>query len=173
MKNPWSIRMRAAKTVQGQKSRVKSPNLELKTQNLKIPEIHISGAEGLYKKSEIQAVVNKYIKRALNHSRGKADKIVITIEDIKQQPETITALPVVTIENTTSQEGGKIAGYLLRAAGISKIAIDKAFELIKRDSMRGAIFITDEHGRRLEPDTERGVRVSGLGITTPQGNCVQ
>jgi 6-carboxyhexanoate--CoA ligase len=157
--------MRAAKTAKSQKSKVKSPNLELKPQNSKMSEIHISGAEGLYKKSEIQAVVNKYIKRALNHSRGKADKIVITIEDIKQQPETITALPVVTIENTTSQEGGKIAWHLLRAAAISKIAIDKAFELIKKDSMRGAILIAAEHGRRLEPDKERGVRVSRLGIT--------
>ena len=167
MNNLWSIRMRASKTVKSQKSKVKSPNLKLKTLNSKLSEIHISGAEGLYKKSEIQTVVKKYIERALNHSKGKADRIIITIEDIKQKPKTITALPVVTIENTTSQKGNKIAEQLLQTSGISKTAINRAFQLIKKNVMRGAALIKAEKGRRLEPDRQRGIRVSRLGITKP------
>jgi 6-carboxyhexanoate--CoA ligase len=33
--------------------------------------------------------------------------------------------------------------------------------------MRGAALITAEKGRRLEPDRQRGIRVSRLGITKP------
>jgi 6-carboxyhexanoate--CoA ligase len=160
MNNLWSIRMRAAKTVKSQRSKVKSKNSEL-------TEIHISGAEGLYRKSEILEVVQRYIERALNHSRGKADRIIITIEDIKQKPKTITALPVVTIEDTTSHKGNKIAEQLLQTSGISKTAIDRSFQLIKKNGMRGAALITAEKGGRLEPDRQRGIRVSRLGITKP------
>jgi 6-carboxyhexanoate--CoA ligase len=158
MKNLWSIRMRASKTVKSQKSK-------LKTQNSKHTEIHISGAEGLYETSEIQRVVRRYIERALNHSRGQSDRIIITIEDVKQKPQTITALPVVTIENATPKKGEKIVEQLLQASNISKAVIDKAFGLIKKNGMRGAAIITVEKGKRLESDRKRGIRVSRIGIT--------
>jgi 6-carboxyhexanoate--CoA ligase len=158
MKNLWSIRLRASKTVKRQTSNVKN-------QKSKHTEIHISGAEGLYETSEIQRVVRRYIERALNHSRGKADKIIITIEDIKQKPQTITSLPVVTIENATPKKGEKIVEQLLQASNVSKVAIDKAFGLIKKTGMRGAAIITVEKGKRLESDRKRGIRVSRIGIT--------
>jgi len=49
--------------------------------------------------------------------------------------------------------------------GISERAMDTAFALIKKDAMRGAAIIASEEGHRLEPDEERGVRVSRVGIT--------
>ena len=128
-------------------------------------EIHISGAEGLYRKSEIPEIIEQYIERALTHPRGKADKIIITIEDIKQEPKTLSALPVATIKNTRPVEGKKLVRQLLQSSGISKIAIDMAFELIKKGGMRGATIITAEKGKHLEPDRGRGIRVSRLGIT--------
>jgi 6-carboxyhexanoate--CoA ligase len=146
MKNLWSIRMRASKSVGGQN------------------EIHISGAEGLYEVSDIQKVIKKYILRALSHPKGKADKIIITIEDIKQKPKKISALPVATISCHTPVEGENIAIKLLQSLGISKKAIDIAFELIEKGGMRGAAIITAEKGDRLEPDMERGVRASRLGV---------
>ena len=127
-------------------------------------EIHISGAEGIYKASEIQGIVKKYIERALKHPKGKADKIVITIEAVKQRPKTISALPVATVSCNGPSEGREISTALLQSLGISKNAIDIAFELIKKGSMRGAAIITAEKGNRLEPDRERGVRASRLGI---------
>lgn len=157
--------MRAAKTIKSQKSEVKSQNLKYKTKNSKLTEIHISGAEGLYRKSEIKEIVEQYIERAFNHPRGKADRIIIAIEDIKQEPKTISALPVSTIKNTTPREGKKLARQLLQSSEVSERAIDKALELIKRDGMRGAAIITAEKAKRLEPDRKRGIRVSRLGIT--------
>jgi 6-carboxyhexanoate--CoA ligase len=165
MKNLWSIRMRASREGRSEKSRVKSQNSKPKTQNSKHTEIHISGAEGLYETVEIQRVVRRYVERALNHSRGRADKIIITIEDIRQKPQAIIALPVVTVENATPKEGGKIAQQLLQASNVSKAAIDEAFGLIKKTGMRGAAIITAEEGKRREPVRERGIRVSRIGIT--------
>ncbi len=141
MKNLWSIRMRAS-----------------------LSEIHISGAEGLYERSDIQKVIKRYTLRALEHPKGKPDKIVITIEDIKQKPRVISTLPVSTVNSATPDEGKDIATKLLQSLGISKRAIDKASKLIKRDNMRGAAVITAKTGERLEPDRERGVRVSRVGI---------
>jgi 6-carboxyhexanoate--CoA ligase len=154
MKNLWSIRMRASKALSNQRSAVSSKK-----------EIHISGAEGIYKAPEIQGIVKKYIERALKHPKGKADKIVITIEDIKQRPKTISALPVVTVNCNGPSEGREISTALLQSLGISKSAIDIAFKLIRKGSMRGAAIISAEKGNRLEPDRERGVRASRLGIT--------
>ncbi|MEW6215698.1 MAG: 6-carboxyhexanoate--CoA ligase [Nitrospirota bacterium] len=164
MKDLWSIRMRASRNVKCQKSKVKCQNLKLETRNSKLAEVHISGAEGLYEASEIQRVVRKYSLRALNHPKGLPDKIVITIENIKQSPEVISALPVATVNSSTPAEGRNIAIKLLQSLGISSKAIDRAFELIKKGSMRGAAIVTAEKGNRLEPDRGRGVRASRLGI---------
>ncbi|HKZ57583.1 MAG TPA: 6-carboxyhexanoate--CoA ligase [Thermodesulfovibrionales bacterium] len=159
MINLWSIRMRASK-------KFVTPMGRRRRSSLITPkEIHISGAEGLYRESEVVKVVKKYIERALNHPRGKADKILITIEEIREKPKKIPALPLVTIENSSPTEGEKIARKLLQSEGISGMAVDSTFELIKKDSMRGAAIITAEKGKRLEPDRKRGVRVSRLGIS--------
>ncbi len=149
--------MRASQEVKSQKSKIKN-------QKSKPAEIHISGAEGLYEALEIQGIVKRYIERALKHQRGKADKIVITVEDIKQIPKSVSTLPLATVDSSTPAEGENIAIKLLESLEISKGAIDTAFESIKKGSMRGAAIITVEKGNRLEPDNERGVRASRLGI---------
>ncbi|PIQ93498.1 MAG: 6-carboxyhexanoate--CoA ligase [Nitrospirae bacterium CG_4_10_14_0_8_um_filter_41_23] len=155
MENLWSIRMRASKKAKNSNSKILNP---------KSDEIHISGAEGLYEASEIQRIVKRYIERALNHPKGKADKIIVTIEDIKQKPKEISTLSLSTVDSNTPAEGKNIAIKLLQSLGISNRAIDTAFELIKKGSMRGAAIITVGKGDRLEPDKERGVRVSRIGI---------
>jgi len=150
--------MRASQEVKSQKSK-------LETLNSKIAEIHISGAEGLYEISEIQKVVKKYIERALNHSKGKPDKITVTIEEIKQRPRVISSLPLATVHGKRPAESKKIAIELLQSLGVSKTSIDRAFELIQKDKMRGAALLSVEKGERLDPGRERGVRASRLGIT--------
>jgi 6-carboxyhexanoate--CoA ligase len=156
--------MRASKEVKSEKLRVKSENLKHKTQNLKLTEIHISGAEGLYPSSEIQRVVRKYIERAISHPKGRPDKIILSIEDIKEKPEEIESLPVRTVYSQTTSESKDIAIKLLKASGISEKAIHAALKLIKKGGLRGASVISAEKAERLEPDKQRGVRVSRLGI---------
>jgi len=149
--------MRASKKARSHKSEVRS-------RKSKITEIHISGAEGLYTKSEIHKIVKNYIERALHHPKGIPDTIVITIEDIRQNPLTISALPVATINNSSPTEAENSAVRTLQSLGISERAIQKAFTLIKKGSMRGAALITSVNGNRLEQNRDKGIRVSRLGI---------
>lgn len=152
--------MRASRHAIRQKTKVR-------VQNKKSADIHISGAEGIYKKTDIHRIVKKYIERALSHPKGRAEKIIITIEEIKQKPKEIPSLPLTTLSCSTPSEGKSIIRQLLKYTGVSKSAIDTAFNLIKKDNMRGAAVITAEKGDRLEPDRERGIRVSRLGISKP------
>lgn len=128
-------------------------------------EMHISGAEGLYEGRDIQKVVKKYIERAINHSKGRADKIIITIEKTGRKPKEIPALPIATISCRTPAEAENIIVRLIRSSGISKKAINAAFESMRNGNMRGAAIVSAEKGIRIEPDRERGVRVSHLGIS--------
>jgi 6-carboxyhexanoate--CoA ligase len=154
MKKLWSIRMRASRTMG--KKRLEGDSGK---------EIHISGAEGLYEAADIRKVVKKYVERALNHPKGKVDRILITIEDIRQEPREISSLPLATVMCKSPAEGKKIARRLLQLLGISKRATDNAFALIKKGRMTGAAVITEGQGIRLEHDRQRGVRVSRLGLS--------
>jgi 6-carboxyhexanoate--CoA ligase len=145
MKNLWNIRMRAS-------------------QRAKQGEIHISGAEGLYEDSDIQKVFKSYVDRAVVHPKGKADKIIVTIEEIKRKPLEISALPVSTLVCDTPSEAEHQMRLILFSLGISKKAVDAAFMTIRKGGMRGAAIITAQKGKRLEPDKNRGVRASRLGI---------
>jgi 6-carboxyhexanoate--CoA ligase len=156
MKNLWSIRMRASKTAVSRKRLAHGAK-----------EIHISGAEGLYEDSDIQKVVKSYVDRALAHSKGKADKITVTIEEIKREPIEISSLPISTLECDTPSEAEHQILHILFSLGISKKAVDTAFTAIRNSGMRGATIITAQKGIRLEPDKKRGVRASKLGITKP------
>jgi len=155
--------MRASRSLIDSKSR---------TQDLKLSEMHISGAEGLYEASDIQKVVKKYMERAMDHPKGKADKIVITVEEVKQPPIAIPALPVSTVKCQSPAEAKKIIVTLLQSSGIAGKALDTAFTVMKKGFMRGAAVITAEKGRRLDPDRKRGVRVSRLGIGGPAGRML-
>ena len=128
-------------------------------------EIHISGAEGLYGASDIKKTVTRSIERALTHPKGKADKITVTIEEIKRKPIEIASLPVSTLVCNTPAEAEHQILHILFALGISKKAVDRAFTAIRNSGMRGATIITAQKGTRLEPDKQRGVRASRLGIT--------
>jgi len=135
-------------------------------------EMHISGAEGLYAKSELQKTVAKYIERAMSHPKGKADQINVTIEEIKQKPLMIQALPVTTVNCKSLSKGRHLVREMLYSLEISHVAIDRAMALLTRGNMRGAALITSENGVRLEPDQERGVRVSRLGIDKKAWNLL-
>jgi len=157
IQNLWSIRMRASKEVKRQNSQFKTPHV-------KADEMHISGAEGLYREEDMQCIVKKYIERAVAHPKGRADKIVISIEEIKQKPKEIPALPVTTLHCKNPAEARKAARKILYASGISKTAVDIALHIIRDGRMRGAAIISADRGNRLEPDRDRGIRVSRLGI---------
>lgn len=139
----WSIRMRASKT----KNNV---------------EEHISGAEGIYSLNEVEKILKQFLKRALEHSKGVPDKIVLTVEKIKEPIEKVKALPIKTILCKSPEEAHEVVRKKLTQLGISENAILSAWDIIKKYKMRGATLIDSITGERLEPDKERGVRVSRI-----------
>jgi 6-carboxyhexanoate--CoA ligase len=76
----------------------------------------------------------------------------------------IPALPVTTVSCRSTSGGGNIMKKILYSLDISNLAVDRAQALFTKGNMRGASLISSEKGVRLEPDQERGVRVSRLGI---------
>lgn len=148
--------MRASKKIQNPKSKIQNPD---------VGEIHISGAEGLYPFSSISRIVQDYFLRAMEHPRGKPDKVVITLEKIEQRPITVPLLPVAGAQCNSLPEARDTICRLLSDAGVSKKALLAGIRVVTAKSvMRGAALIARESAIRLEPDTKRGVRVSRLGM---------
>lgn len=150
--------MRASKQVRGKNS---GP-----LRNPEPAETHISGAEGLYESIDINKIFKNYIQRALQHPKGIPDKIVLTIEKLEQEPRPLQSLPVTTLGCGSPSEARRYIGKILKMAGISKKAIRMSLDLLNNENtMRGASLMLAESGERVEPDRNRGVRASRLGIT--------
>lgn len=128
-------------------------------------ELHISGAEGLYEEQDISRVVSQYARRALSHPRGRPDKIVLTVEEIRERPLRAPLLPVSTAGCASPEEARPFLERTLLSLGVSKRAVTAALKtLSSRKTLRGAALIRLRSGAHAEPDRQRGVRVSRLGI---------
>ncbi len=144
----WNVRMRASR--KGSKNQ---------------PELHISGAETICRANEIDRTASRFLQRAMTHPRGRPDRVVLTIEDLPHDIKSIPMLDVQTIDVLNPEEA-----WQLIAATLSLLAVSSAAEkaarrvLTGKRQMRGAALIDAETGKRLEPDRERGIRVSRLGI---------
>ena len=126
---------------------------------------HISGAEGIYDKDEISALVKEYTQRALVHDKGRSDEIRLTVEELKRAPEKISSLPLCTINTRNAEAAKRAALKILSSVGITERAIEEAYKSLNLGlTMRGAMLM-DIEGVRLEPDLLRGVRVSRMGMT--------
>ncbi len=164
----WNIRMRASKKAANSKERKAKTSKPLPSPQFLTPDIHISGAEGICFEGDIQEIVQKYIDRAITHPRGRPDSIVITIEELKKPLKSITALPIVTVKCGSSSRAEAIIGKLLAESGVSIKAITSSLAVLKnKEPMRGASMVRASSGRRVEPDTQRGIRASRFGIARP------
>ena len=163
----WSVRMRASKTVKREALSVKSrkiQNSKSKNQNSS-QEIHISGAEGLYELPEVDRIAKEYFIRAMKHPKGMPDKVVITLEKVKQKPREVPILKFVTVQCNCPCGARKIISGLLSAGGVSDKAIRKSIRVVTSlAAMHGAALISCGSAARIETDKQRGIRVSRLGI---------
>jgi 6-carboxyhexanoate--CoA ligase len=129
-------------------------------------EIHISGAEGMYEEKEVAKIIRKYTLRALGHQKGRPDSVVISLEEIKQRPQSIQSLPVRTLVCRSPLQARGVLRKILNSCGISDRAINTSFAVIDNsNTMRGAALVLSKSGRRKEQDKERGIRASRLGIS--------
>ncbi len=147
----WSIRMRASQAPGGRKR--------------KAVGIHISGAEGIYGESEIPEIVREYTERALHHSKGIPDEIVLTVEAIRGKARQAPLLPITTLDCAAPGEAREILSRRLSDLGISRRAVIRALKILTSPrTLRGASLLAALSGARVEPDKVRGVRVSRLGL---------
>jgi len=146
--------MRASSRAKSRKSGIKIP-----------AEIHISGAEGIYEEPDISRICSELIRRALFHPRGRPDRIILAVEEIKESPVKISLLPLRTLECPSPTAAWELIIQHMKMRGVSVQALKTALRVLKSDTtMRGAALVTVNTGRRQEPDRARGIRVSRLGI---------
>ncbi len=142
----WNVRVRASRKSGGR-------------------DLHISGAEGLYNSPELAGTVTACIKRVLEHPRGAPDTIVLTIEAVNQKPADAPLLRLKTLRCSSPDRAHNIISEILENTGIARRAAGAALKVLtSQHVMRGASLITARTGRRIEPDKERGIRVSRLGM---------
>lgn len=125
---------------------------------------HISGAERIVKLEEVGTIAQSLADRALNHSKGTADFINITVDLIP--PEKITYIDCLKVEEhktSSISESHQLATELLQGPHISETVVLKAISLLKSldKSMRGAMLVDAITGERLDTG-DRGVRVSHM-----------
>ncbi|MDH4164681.1 MAG: 6-carboxyhexanoate--CoA ligase, partial [Nitrospirota bacterium] len=145
----YSIRMRASVTAQ-----------------------HLSGAERIVSKPELDQTISELRSRAMSKAQ-EPDRIIITIESLHNMSiSRLQALPITTVPSKNVDESRDLAVRKLELAGVSANVAESALALLDNGAaasgmnMRGALIMTAGEGKRLEPDRERGVRVSRFDWST-------
>ena len=123
---------------------------------------HISGAESIVDEDNLETAVSRLIKRALTHSKGKAENINIKIEKLDEEKIFfLEPLKVTTVEVENTIQGFKCVKYLINKLGIDDEKSNKILKIFKETShMRGAILLDINTLERLEPDKDRGIRAT-------------
>jgi len=135
-------------------------------------ESHLSGAERLAQASELDALAATLVRRALDHPRGVADAIRLTVERVPLTDLRRGRLPDLrTLTVADWRQGRRAALHFLHAAGVAEDAARCALETLAAGpapdggSMRGAMLVDAASGERIEPDPARGVRASRMDIS--------
>ena len=121
---------------------------------------HVSGAERIVGQEDIGGVVQALAQRALQHGLGRADFINLKLEEVqKEELLTLPALPVSQEPADTVEEAYAIMRARLAEVGVKEA--DALVELVRSvHPMRGAVLYDVATGRRVEPDRQRGIRVT-------------
>jgi 6-carboxyhexanoate--CoA ligase len=127
---------------------------------------HLSGAERITNSRDMDAAVLRMLSRARERT-DPPDEIVITVERIAHLPVlTQRALDVTVVQTGDVADCRRYAVTALEHAGVAAAAARKAVALLDAGpapsggNMRGAVVMDAATGERLEPDPDRGVRVS-------------
>lgn len=130
---------------------------------------HISGAESIIDEVNLEKAVTQLIKRALNHSKGKAENINIKIEELDENKiNYLDPLQVTTVEVGNHIQGLECVKSLLNKLDIDDKKTSDILEIFKEASnMRGSILLDINSLGRLEADKERGIRATYMDFENP------
>ena len=128
---------------------------------------HISGAEKLIQRDSLTETATNMLVRALEHSRGSADFINLTVEAVSlHSVQRTKCLPIRSVCTENPYEGRKRACETLIASGVSPEATKAGIGYLTdlSVSLRGAMLMDAQTGKRLDPLLLRGVRVSRMDV---------
>lgn len=133
---------------------------------------HLSGAERLAPAAELERLAAELLRRAMEHPRGVADAVRLSVEAIPPAQLRRGRLPDLrTVSVADWRQGRAAALHFLAAAGVAADAARCAMQELAAGaapggcSMRGAMLVDAQSGERLEPDRARGVRASRMDLT--------
>lgn len=126
--------------------------------------IHISGAERIVKKENLEKTVSELMKRAFNHSKGECDFINFSLQELnKEKIIKIPSLDIITIKVDDYKEGRKCAINVMNKSGIEKTKCEHILKLLEdSEDMKGAVIVDINSLKRLDNEADKGVRVTGM-----------
>ena len=135
---------------------------------------HISGAERIIEAKEIAPTLGNLAHRALHHDLGQADFINFKVEAIAPQTiQYLDALPVSSRPKNSIEESYNIMASLLQELGLEKQSSHIISLLRQVKPMRGAMLYDIATHQTLEPDHDRGIRVTYMDAAEVHGNSSQ
>ncbi len=138
---------------------------------------HLCGAERLLSGDGLEQACLDLVRRALQHERGQADQVRVSIDRIN--PDAIVRVELPTLETWLCdqvEQGRRLALASLVEAGVpNHVAATAMEQLVSGPApgggvMRGAMLVDVSSGERLEPDPARGVRVSRMDLDPAVGD---
>lgn len=122
---------------------------------------HVSGAERIIPQTDIAENISALAERALHHGLGRADFINIKMEEVKpDELEYLDVLPVSTRPADTIEGSYAIMREILGELNLAAEA-DELIDLLRNvHPMRGAVLYDIATKKAVEPDHERGIRVT-------------
>ncbi len=131
---------------------------------------HVSGAERLVPREDAAEAASALFARGWSHAA--ADRLTVSVETVA--PSALVrrrALPVRTAMTRTPEEAMECTIALLGECGVASVLAARTLKLLRAGPgpagrpMRGAMIVDAASGERLEPDPERGVRVSHMDFS--------
>jgi len=133
-------------------------------------EEHLSGAERIVN-GNVGQVIPELMNQAVS-SHKMPDRIVLSLDAIDPSSVIYTAhLNIRTLDSLSPEDAEKAAADILKNNGVSPVAVESAFRLLRTGparggkNMRGAVIMDSVSGERMEPDSSRGIRVSRVDYT--------
>lgn len=133
---------------------------------------HLSGAERLGGEDDLEGLAASLLRRALDHPRGRAERIRLIVEAVAPEDVRIGRLPdLTTLTVADYRQGRRAALAVLTETGVDSAVADRVMRTLASGaapgggSMRGAMLVDAADGRRLEQDPSRGVRASRMDLT--------
>ena len=131
---------------------------------------HISGAERIILKEEIDEISTHLIHRAQNHEKGVPDFINLKIQTINPDTiEYVMSLPVFMVQVSNHTEAQKACRALLQRAGISLHAIEYACEFLEHGTQQGkglsGALVMDTSSSLIKNPDGKGVRATTMDFT--------